>query len=343
MSVKVKSMNFASLLICAVAALFSLGMIFFFGGGDWLVAASSAVMTGFVTYVVSRYIIWRFVLYRIKPIYQLMLERDLSVGELAGHFKGNDIISNAGLDIAEWAGKKAAEIDRLKDMENYRKEFLGNVSHELKTPLFTLQGYVITLLDNGAGDPETNVRYLEKANKNIERLIAIVHDLEEISKLEMKVMNLEREQFDIVALAEETAESFNIQENENKIAIKVAGELPIYVFADRRRIEQVFVNLMSNSIKYGRKGGSTTVKFIDMFDKVMVEITDNGIGISKENLPRVFERFFRADTIRSQENGGTGLGLAIVKHIVEAHGENIVVRSELGKGTTFGFTLKKYL
>ena len=153
MSAKVKSMNFASLLICAVAALFSLGMIFFFGGGDWLVAVSSARRAGFVTYVVSRYIIWRFVLYRIKPIYQLMLERDLSVGELAGHFKGNDIISNAGLDIAEWAGKKAAEIDRLKDMENYRKEFLGNVSHELKTPLFTLQGYVITLLDNGAGDP----------------------------------------------------------------------------------------------------------------------------------------------------------------------------------------------
>ena len=228
-------------------------------------------------------------------------------------------------------------------MENSRKEFLGNVSHELKTPLFTLQGYVITLLDNGASDAQTNLRYLEKANKNIDRLIAIVHDLEEISKLEMKVLNLEREQFDIVALAQETADSFNMQENENNIVIKVDGELPIYVFADRRRIEQVFVNLMSNSIKYGRKRGATTVKFVDMFDKVMVEITDNGIGISKENLPRVFERFFRVDTVRSQENGGTGLGLSIVKHIVEAHGENIVVRSELGKGTTFGFTLKKYL
>ncbi|MDE7355659.1 MAG: sensor histidine kinase [Rikenellaceae bacterium] len=343
MSVKVKSMSFASLSISAVTALFSFGMIFFFGGGDLVVSVSSALIMGFVIYIVSRYTIWRFVLYRIKPIYQLMFERNVSVSELAGHFEGRDIISNVGSDIAEWAEKKAAEIDRLKDMENYRKEFLGNVSHELRTPLFTLQGYVITLLDGGVDNRDTRVRYLEKANKCIERLIAIVHDLEEISKLEMKVLNLERTQFDIVALARETAEVFNMQQNPNDIVIKVDGVLPIDVFADRRRIEQVFINLMSNSIKYGRKGGVTTVGFVDMFDKVMVEITDNGIGISKENMPRVFERFFRADTVRSQENGGTGLGLAIVKHIIEAHGEKVVVRSQLGEGTTFGFTLKKYL
>lgn len=343
MSVKVKTMNLAALGIAATTTVFAFAVTFFFVNSDIIASVGASLIMGFVTYVTSRYMIWRFVLQRIKPIYQLMFERDLNTSELAKHFEGHDIVNNVGDDIAEWAEKKAAEIVRLKEMENYRKEFLGNVSHELKTPLFTLQGYIITLMDGGLDDPEVNMRYLERANKNIERLIAIVNDLESISKLEMKVMQLENERFDIVALAKEAAESICEQKNENGITIKVEGWEPIEVFADKRRIEQVFSNLLSNSIKYGRKGGTTTVRFIDMFDKVMIEVSDNGIGISKEDLPRIFERFFRVDKSRSRENGGTGLGLAIVKHIIEAQGEKVVVRSELGKGTTFGFTLKKYL
>lgn len=336
-------MNLASLGISIITAIMAFVVVFFIAESSIYISGFSALAMGFIAYVASRFMIWKFVLYRIKPIYQLLFERTLSMNELASHFAGADIISNVGDDLAVWAEKKSAEIYRLKEMESYRKEFLGNVSHELKTPLFTLQGYVLTLLDGGLSDPQINVPYLEKANKNIDRLIAIVTDLEDISKLEMKVMNLNREQFDVVELAREVAESFNLRFNDNNIIIKVPSELPIDVFADKGRIEQVFNNLISNSIKYGKKNGLTTIRFVDMFDKVMVEIEDNGIGIDKELLPRVFERFFRADKSRSRENGGTGLGLAIVKHIIEAHGEQITVRSEMGKGTTFSFILKKYL
>ena len=242
--------------------------------------------------------------------------------------------------IMENLNKMAAELSKTAVLSN---DFVSNVSHELKTPLFTLQGYILTLLDGGLNDPGINVRYLEKANKNVERLIAIVKDLEDISKLEMKIMNLNREQFDIVALCKDIVDSLSEQAKAYQVTLKVTSELPIDVFADKVRIEQVMTNLLVNSIKYGKPGGMTKVKFVDMFDKVMVEVEDNGIGISKENLPRVFERFFRADKSRSREEGGTGLGLAIVKHIIEAHKEKINVRSELGKGTVFSFTLNKYL
>ena len=344
MAVKVKSINLASLSISVVTFILTYAILIVIDTAlGYIMPAFIALILAFVTYAVSHFMIRKFVIYRIKPIYQMMLERNMSMGELETRFAGTDVVSDVSDELASWAEKKSAEIYRLKEMETYRKEFLGNVSHELKTPLFTLQGYILTLLDGGLNDPGINVRYLEKANKNVERLIAIVKDLEDISKLEMKIMNLNREQFDIVALCKDIVDSLSEQAKAYQVTLKVTSELPIDVFADKVRIEQVMTNLLVNSIKYGKPGGMTKVKFVDMFDKVMVEVEDNGIGISKENLPRVFERFFRADKSRSREEGGTGLGLAIVKHIIEAHKEKINVRSELGKGTVFSFTLNKYL
>ena len=237
-------------------------------------------------------------------------------------------------ELNRWAEKNAREIARLKENERYRKEFLGNVSHEIKTPIFTLQGYIVTLLDGAIEDKAVNRKYLERSEKNIDRLIHIVDDLEEISKLEAGAPVLEKECFDVVALVREIADSLEMDAARRRIGIRVGnphGQPPVPVTADRRRIAQVITNLLSNSIKYGREGGETRIGFVDMFDRVLVEVKDDGIGIAEENIPRVFERFFRVDKSRSREQGGTGLRLAIVKHILEAHGERITLRSKLGK------------
>lgn len=342
MAIKIKSSGKAAFLI-------SLAMVFIFVGGlylldvDFMMIGVYSLVTAAVLYLISRLIVSRFILFRLKPIYEIILNKNVSVGSLSNRFEQKEVFGEVGKDIALWAEKKSEEIVYLKEMENYRKEFLGNVSHELKTPLFTLQGYILTLLDGGLNDPAVNVKYLKNADRNIERLIAIVTDLEAISELEHKVVNLERVKFDIVALAREIAEGIAPQARERKITISVMSEDPIYLFADRGRIEQVLLNLMVNSVKYGKEGGTTKIKFVDMFQKVMIEVEDNGIGIAQENLLRIFERFYRVDKSRSREEGGTGLGLAIAKHIVEAHGDKLNVRSEIGKGTTFSFTLNKYL
>ena len=212
------------------------------------------------------------------------------------------------------------------------------------TPIFTLQGYIVTLLDGAIEDKAVNRKYLERSEKNIDRLIHIVDDLEEISKLEAGAPVLEKECFDVVALVREIADSLEMDAARRRIGIRVGnphGQPPVPVTADRRRIAQVITNLLSNSIKYGREGGETRIGFVDMFDRVLVEVKDDGIGIAEENIPRVFERFFRVDKSRSREQGGTGLGLAIVKHILEAHGERITLRSKLGEGSAFSFTLSK--
>ena len=219
------------------------------------------------------------------------------------------------------------------------------MAHELKTPIFNIQGYISTLLDGGLEDELINRKYLERAEKSIDRLINIVNDLDTISKLESSMNKLDLETFDIVALTKEIAEQAEMEADRKHITISVKGaeNLPsvFWVQADKHYIGQVLVNLIINSIRYGNEGGATRIRFRDMLDKILVEVEDNGQGIGKEDLPRVFERFYRTDKGRSREQGGTGLGLAIVKHIIEAHGERISVRSEAGQGSTFSFTLKK--
>lgn len=300
--------------------------------------------TMLIVYFVSKFFIKKFVIYKIKPIYQIITAKNISIDELSqGLSVKGDLVAGIREELTDWAGKKAEEINRLKDNERYRKEFLGNVSHEIKTPVFTIQGYILTLLDGAMDDTRINRLYLERAEQNIDRLINIVNDLDEISKLESGGMVLEMSLLNIVSLARGIADSMYLDASRRSITITVkhTGSTPITVLADKARISQILVNLISNSIKYGREGGHTVISFIDMLDKVAVEVSDDGIGIEKEHQSRIFERFYRVDKSRSREQGGTGLGLAIVKHIIEAHGEKISLRSTPGKGTTFSFTLTK--
>jgi two-component system phosphate regulon sensor histidine kinase PhoR len=241
-----------------------------------------------------------------------------------------------------WAEDRKDEIERLKKLEVYRKEFLGNVSHELKTPIFNIQGYVLTLLDGGLEDPSINRNYLERAEKSIDRMITIVDDLEAISQLETGELQIDQERFDIVALAKDVADAQEMKATARGIILTFPEDSkPIFVYGDRFRIRQVFVNLIVNSVKYGKEYGETKIRFYDVGENIVIEIADNGIGIEKQHLARLFERFYRVDKSRSREQGGTGLGLAIVKHIIEAHGQTINVMSTEGAGTVFTFTLKK--
>ncbi len=342
---KIKSIDTASLLIAGSATVISIGAGILNEADGWIIVGISLV-TFVLTGLIARAIIKKFVIYKIKPIYQVVLSRNIKTSELeeALAHKTN-LIEEVGEDLSNYAERNRREILRLQENERYRKEFLGNVSHEIKTPIFNIQGYILTLLDGALEDETINRKYLERSEKSIDRLINIVNDLEEISKLESGSLHLQVETFDIVALAREMVDAIEMDASKKGITFQIGPSNtthpPILVNADRRHIGQVFVNLLVNSVKYGREGGLTKIVFIDLFDKIMVEVSDNGIGISQEDVPRVFERFYRADKSRSREMGGTGLGLAIVKHIMEAHHETITLRSELGKGSTFSFTLPK--
>ncbi|MCC8035594.1 MAG: sensor histidine kinase [Rikenellaceae bacterium] len=315
--------------------------------GPWF-SVINGFFTGAICYAVTQLVIRKFVIYKLKPLYQVVLSKNIKTSELESRITHTDqLVSEIEGEISDWAEKNRREIAQLKKNEKYRKEYIGNVSHEMKTPIFNIQGYILTLLDGALEDPAINRTYLERAEKSIDRLVNIVTDLEEISKLESGVLKLQLEKFDLVALARGTAESVEMDAARRGIRIVVGNNpmsvppAPVYVRADKHYISQVFINLLTNSIKYGNDGGLTRIAFIDLFDKVMVEISDNGVGITKEDIPRVFERFYRTDKSRSREQGGTGLGLSIVKHIMEAHNESITLRSEPGKGSTFSFSLSK--
>ncbi len=300
-----------------------------------------AIFTGF--YFLALFLIRQFIFHKINPIYKTIHNLNVTERELKSQLHKKDIIGEVNQEVLSWANKKSKEIDKLRELENYRKEFLGNVSHELKTPIFNIQGYILTLLDGALDDPTINKKYLERTEKSINRLISIVEDLESISKLESKVLKLNLEKVNIVQLVNEVFEAQEVRVQERNIKLKFDRnyEKPIWVLADKKRIYQALTNLIVNSINYGRDNGVTKVSFMDMNENILVEVNDNGIGIPKEDIPRVFERFYRVDKSRSREQGGTGLGLAIVKHIVEAHNQSINVRSSLNEGTSFVFTLKK--
>lgn len=252
-------------------------------------------------------------------------------------------ISKLKKQIEDSMRERIEEMERLKKMESYRKEYIGNVSHELKTPIFNIQGYLLTLLDGGMDDEKIRKDYLQRAEKSVDRMITIVEDLQAISQLETGELELEPERFDLLQLAREVAEAQEMKARNKGIVISVAtvGDQPLFVSADRFRIRQVLTNLVVNSITYGKQGGETRIKLSDVVENILVEVSDNGIGISKEHLPRIFERFYRADKSRSREQGGTGLGLAIVKHIIEGHGQTIDVMSTEGAGSVFSFSLRK--
>lgn len=346
--IRIKTKEGASLWIALLATLIVAGVFLSLDlrGVElhWLVVAGVLLGTFCIVALVALFIIRKYVAYKLKPIYSIVLSRDVHTTEILSELKDKRV-ENIGEELTAWADTNDKEIARLKEAERFRKQYLGNVAHELKTPIFNIQGYISTLLDGGLEDELINRKYLERAEKSIDRLINIVNDLDTISKLESSMNKLNLEKFDIVALAKEIAEQAEIEADKKHIRISVKGvenlPSPFWVLADKHYIGQVLVNLIINSIRYGKEGGQTRVHFRDMLDKILIEVEDNGLGIGKEDLPRVFERFYRTDKGRSREQGGTGLGLAIVKHIIEAHGERISVRSEPGVGSTFSFTLKK--
>lgn len=309
----------------------------------FLTVVLSCLALFLVTYVICYYLLNRFIFEKIRPIYQTIHDLNISDEKIMDDIEERDIVEEVNKEVDSWVKRKTTEISHLKELEKYRKEFLGNVSHELKTPIFNIQGYVLTLLDGALEDPAINHKYLERTEKSINRLISIVEDLEEISKLEAGVLKLSKEKFNIVQLVDEVFEAQEIRAKERKAKLQFLKhyDKPIWVKADKKKLYQVITNLVVNSINYGKEGGKTTVSFTDMMDRVLVEVADNGVGIPAKDIPRIFERFYRVDKSRSRDQGGTGLGLAIVKHIIEAHEQSINVKSKVNEGTTFGFTLKR--
>jgi two-component system phosphate regulon sensor histidine kinase PhoR len=256
----------------------------------------------------------------------------------------NTDMASLKIEIDNYAKNKKLELEALKVREEYRKEFIGNVSHELKTPLFTVQGYISTLLEGAAEDPNIRDKYLKRAEKGVDRLIYIVKDLDMITKLEIGDLNLNREAFDIIQLISNVYELLEIKANNKNISLVLDKNYlePIMVIADQERIQQVLTNLVVNSIKYGHTNGTTEISVEDLnSSKLIIRVTDNGEGIEAKHLTRLFERFYRVDKSGSREEGGSGLGLSIVKHIIEVHEEKIYVESKLAVGSEFSFTLEK--
>ncbi|WP_372945220.1 sensor histidine kinase [Muriicola sp.] len=340
-----KSYKFAlrsSLYISVILLILSLLLFGYFSFWNyWAVLAIAIAVVFAVSFLVIQYRVEEFIYKRIKKIYD-----DVTLLESTS-FASRPITTDMATltaEIEKFAKDKRIEIDTLKIREEYRKDFLGNVSHELKTPLFTVQGYILTLLDGAMEDKKVRKKYLQRANKGVERLIYIVKDLDLITKLEAGDLSLEISTFDIVELIKSVFELLEMKASRKQIALTFDMEYrePIYVKGDREKIQQVITNLVVNSIKYGHPDGTTEVSVENLIkNKVIVRVTDNGEGIPEAHLPRIFERFYRIDKSGSRKEGGSGLGLAIVKHIIEAHGEKIYVESVVDVGSEFSFTLEK--
>ncbi len=304
---------------------------------------ASIVIAFIIAFFLIYYAVNNFIFGKINPIYKTIENIPITKDELRKKLEGKDVIQEVNRMVINYAQNRAKEIKKLRRMEKYRKEFLGNVSHELKTPIFNIQGYILTLLDGGLEDPEINREYLERTEKSINRMVSIIEDLESITKLETGKLALEWEDFDIVQLVKyvyELQDSIRARFNID-FAFDRSYDKPIVVAGDKKRITEVLNNLIVNSIFYGNKGGKTTISFAEMGENILVDVTDNGLGLEEDEIPRIFERFYRTDKSRSRDRGGTGLGLSIVKHIIEAHNQTITVRSEPGSGSSFSFTLKK--
>lgn len=345
MAIKLKkSYRFAlrSSLIISILLTLSLGLLLqAVNSLVWGVLGVYLLLSFFICFVVIQLRVEKFIYRRIKKIYD---EVSLLESKSLANIPVTTDMRTLTEEIERFAQNKKVEIDSLKITEEYRKDYLGNVSHELKTPLFTVQGYILTLLDGAMNDKNVRKKYLERAAKGVDRLIYIIKDLDLITKLEVGDLNLVPVTFDIVELVQQAFEMLEIRAAKKHITMsfdKVYNS-PIYVKADKDKIQQVLINLMVNAIKYGHENGTTEVSIENLIkNKVIVRITDNGEGIEQTNIPRLFERFFRVDKSGSRAEGGSGLGLAIVKHILEAHGEKIYVESVVDVGSEFSFTLEK--
>ena len=312
---------------------------------NWQIGLGSLVVVFAGSYWLVLVTMERFIYRKIKLIYKLIYQTKATKKEEM-YFKyilPQKSIDEVRADVEEWGERRNREIELLRQNEAYRKEFLQNLAHEFKTPIFAIQGYVDTLLGGAMEEEAIAKRFLENTAKNVDRLVNLMNDLDEISKLERGEQLLAKQNFIIQDLIREVYDSLSIKTQTKNIRtlFKKGCEAPITVFADKEKIKQVLINLVENATKYGKQNGSITASIYDTDDQhVLVEISDDGIGIEEEHLPRIFERFYRTDTARSRDKGGTGLGLAICKHIIEAHGQSIHVRSTPDVGTTIGFTVE---
>jgi two-component system, OmpR family, phosphate regulon sensor histidine kinase PhoR len=312
---------------------------------SWWIAILTFVILFLIAYSLILFFLQRFIYRRIKLIYKFIYQTKASKKEeiYYKYILPQKSIDEVSEDVQKWAEQRSTEIELLKKNEAFRKEFLQNLAHEFKTPIFAIQGYVDTLLDGAMEQPDIRKRFLENTSKNIDRLVNLMNDLDEISKLESGEQLLYKQNFVIQDLIKEVFESLSIKTvTKNIIAsIKKGCESPLTVFADKEKIRQVLINLVENASKYGKQNGAIIASIYYLDNKlVLVEIGDDGIGIEEEHVSRIFERFYRTDAARSRDKGGTGLGLAICKHIIEAHGQTIHVRSTPDVGTTIGFTLE---
>ncbi|MCT4664505.1 MAG: ATP-binding protein [Flavobacteriales bacterium] len=326
----------SSLTIAAASLLFLLIFAFpVISRYPWVVVGGIFYIT-IIHYLLFIYGINRSIYNRIKQIYRKIKANESNIATKS--------INAIEVEVDEYNKKQEIEINKLKERENYRREFIGNISHELKTPIFNIQGFILTILDGALDDdPKLSQKYLKRANKSVERMIHIIRDLEQITNLEAGELEMSMGSYNVITIAKDVVEILEQKAEKKNIKIHFKNAYPqkIMVSCDKERIAQVLTNLVVNAIKYGKDDGEIIIDITEKGDKALIKISDNGIGIPEEHLKRIFERFYRVDKARTRTRGGSGLGLAIVKHIIDAHQQSIKVESEVDKGTSFLFTLNK--
>jgi two-component system phosphate regulon sensor histidine kinase PhoR len=299
-------------------------------------------LLGFASFGIFYFFIEKFINNRLKILYRSIRKGKFVNSTMEAFKMTEDVFEKVESDAKNWVEDRNSEIIKLKEQEEFRREFLGNLAHELKTPVFSIQGYILTLLDGGLEDENVNRLFLERASAATDRMVNLLEDLDAITKMEVNGLKLELENFDIKKLVQEIYDSLELQAKEKNVTLRFSKDYQnLIVNADKLKIAQVLTNLIANSIYYGHEGGTTSARFFEMNDLTLVEISDDGPGIDEANLPRIFERFYRVEKSRTRNEGGSGLGLAIAKYIIEAHNQRISVRSTMGLGSTFAFSLDK--
>ena len=330
-------------IITGLVVVVMLSVLLAFGSPDyfyWMLGGVALVFP--LSYVTVLYFIRLYLENKIRIIYKTIHQQKLQ-GQDINVDMDADVLAGMESEVVDWAQNHESEIEQLKAQEQFRREFIGNLGHELKTPVFSIQGYILTLLEGGLDDPEVNRKFLQRAASGVDRMTHILEDLDTITQFESNKLSVEFRTINVVDVARDVLEGLEMKASKRNLDVRFNEEYdrPILVECDSGRISQVFTNLINNAINYGTDGGKVEVRFFDLDKHILVEVADNGIGIAERHLPRLFERFYRIDKSRSRHEGGTGLGLAIVKHIIDAHQQTINVRSTEGVGSTFSFTLKK--
>ncbi|HEX4886873.1 MAG TPA: ATP-binding protein [Luteibaculaceae bacterium] len=328
---------------CICLLFFALADVFTQQEVPWLLASAFCLLSFAASYFLFLFFIKQYIDAKVRLIYKTIHNLKTQRGKDVQFNMSEDVLKKVNRDVMDWADTQKREINKLREQESFRREFIGNLSHELKTPIFAIQGYLLTLLEGGLEDPKISHKFIDRASKSVDRMVNLIEDLDSIAQMESGQLKLDQVRFNIVDLAKDTLETFEIKAKERniKLSFNQKYDKPIFVIGDVLRIGQVLSNLVVNSINYGKDEGSTEIRFFDMDEVILIEVADNGVGISRENIPRIFERFYRADKSRSRVVGGSGLGLSICKHIIEAHEQALNVRSTPELGSTFSFTLKK--